>query len=403
MGYHYDLLDEGFLADPYPTYRRLREHDPAYYDPATNQWLVSRYADVHQLTRDPRLSSDRVAAMIDRASAEGEADLEVLRRLLTRRLFLTDPPGHTRIKALMNKAFTPARVNAMRPLVQAAVNELLDAARSGAPVDLIREFADPLPSRMITTILGIPRQDKDRLKAWTDEIYAFMAHAAIPLGERTRRGAQAAVEITAYLRNQLARHRTAPGDDLLDGLITAEEQGGVLSEEELIANVVGLINAGHETTTNLIGNGVWLLLKHPEQRRVLADDPALLPGAIEEVLRFESPIQIIARRTLAEIEVAGSRIPPDRNVALLLGAANRDPSQFDDPDRFNVARADHRHLAFGFGAHYCIGAALARLVGQVAIETLLRRWSHLALVPDSSPRWRRYPAFRGLERLPVVF
>jgi cytochrome P450 len=397
-----DLTAPEFIANPYPAYQRLRADSPVCWDEAHGHWLVSRYADVHDLLRDDRLSSDQLGAYVGRLSAEEQAGVAPLRDLLTNRLLLTDNPAHRRIRSLMQLAFTPRRVEQMRPTILAAVNELVDRVRPAGRMDLVRDLADPLPSRIIAALLGLPPQDRDRFKIWTDDIYAFLGISAVPLASRARQATASARQLTAYLAELFGAIRRQPRDDLLSAMVAAEEQGDRLTETELFSNVVGLINASHETTTNLIANTALTLLRNPGQLRRLNTEPFLLPNAIEEGLRYESPIQIISRRAVADVTVEGVAIGSGDRVALLLGAANRDPVAFPDPDVFDVARPEIKHLAFGGGPHYCLGAALGRLEGQVAIETLFRRLPGLRLA-EAPLNWRPYPIFRGLVGLSLEF
>ena len=289
----------------------------------------------------------------------------------------------------------------MRSTVQTVLDELLEGIEPGGSFDVIHNVADPLPSRMITMMLGIPAEDRDRFKTWTDAIYLFMGLSGTPVLDRARAATCAVNELTDYLRREIAAVRRSPRDDLLSDLVAAEEQGDTLTEAEMISNVVGVLNAGHETTTNLIGNGVLSLLQNPGSWEMLRDDAASYRCAVEEILRYESPIQMIGRIAAENVEVGGVTIGQGQPVALILGSANRDPEQFPDADRFDIRRPDNRHVAFGHGPHFCIGGALARLVGQVVFSTLPLRFPGLTLATERH-EWRPYPVFRGLRQLPVV-
>ena len=288
--------------------------------------------------------------------------------------FSATAPRHIVLRGLIHKAFTPRRIELMRTTVQKVLDELLEGVAEAESFDLIEDVADPLPSRMITMMLGIPAEDRDRFKSWTDAIYLFIGFSGTPILERARAAASAVQELTEYLRREIAAVRRSPRDDLLSDLVAAEEQSDTLTEAELISNVVGVLNAGHETTTNLIGNGVLTLLENPGSWEMLRDDPTLIPRAVEEVLRYESPIQMISRIAAETVEVCGVTIRRGQPVALILGSANRDPEQFPHADRFDISRADNRHVAFGHGPHFCIGGALARVVGQVVFGTLPLRF-----------------------------
>jgi cytochrome P450 len=342
-----------------------------------------------------------VDTLMNRLPAETHAEFAPLRAILVDRMLLTDAPRHNRLRGLIHKAFTPRRIELMRGTVQTVLNELLQGVKHRGTFDVIRDVADPLPSRMITIMLGIPAEDRDQFKTWTDSIYLFMGLSGVPILERARAASSAVAELTAYLRREIAAVRRSPRDDLLSDLVAAEEQNETLTEAELIANVVGVLNAGHETTTNLIGNGVLTLLQNPGSWELLRDEPSVVALAVEEVLRYESPIQMIGRTAIENVEIHGVTIGQGQPVALMLGSANRDPEQFPDADRFDIRRADNRHVAFGHGPHFCVGGALARVVGQVVFGTLPHRFPGLSL-GNEQRKWRPYPLFRGLERLPVV-
>jgi cytochrome P450 len=398
------LFTTGLLADPYPEYHRLRRDSPAYLDPDFNEVLLTRYADCVAVLRHPRLSSRRVAE-------EGLPIPEAFRwvvgpviRSLSRQMLFSDPPDHTRLRALASKAFTPRVVDAMRDRIQALTDSLLDGlAAAPGPVDLIREFAQPLPLLVITEMLGVDARDRGRFKTWSEDLALFIGGTTLPQSVVLLRGARGMTGLRRYFRAQVRRRRAAgggPGTDLLGALMAAEEQGDQLTEEELLANCALLLAAGHETTSNLIGNGVWSLLRHPDQLQALQADPALIEGAVEEVLRFESPVQWTGRVALEEVRINDLTLPAGQRLAVCLGAANRDPAQFPDPDRFDIRRADSRHLAFSHGIHFCLGAALARLEGQVALGTLAARFPNLRAAATGL-EWQANFTLRGLKRLPV--
>ena len=404
----FDLTSPEFLRDPYPIYASLRREMPVSWDDRLGYWFVTRYADVHALLRDHRLSSDSLGDWIGRLPAADQAAAQPLREILTNRIVLTDHPDHRRIRGLMQLAFTPRRVELMRQVIESYLNELMDKAEAssqgkggpekGVTVDLISQVADPLPAHVIASMLGLPPEDHHRFKTWTDEIYSFMGVSAEPVTARARRATAAAVQLREYLAKLFAQIRQSPRDDLLSGMVAAEEQGAKLTQTELFSNVVGMINAAHETTTNLIGNTILNLLRNPSQWQALVADPGLAESTVEEGLRYESPIQAVARRTLEPIEVAGVQIPAQQPLALGLAAANRDDAFFPDPNRFDIRRPDNKHVAFGGGQHFCLGAALGRLEGQIALATISRRWPRLALADDQIV-WRPYPIFRGLAAL----
>ncbi len=396
----FDLTSPEFIADPYPAYRFMRDQMPVCRDEKSAAWVVTRYADVYPLLRDRRLSSDQVSAFLSRLPAEQQAALAPLRDILTNRVTFTDNPVHARIRGLMQLAFTPRHVERMRPVIEAEVNELLDRVRPAGRMDLVADFADPLPSHVICEMLGLPPGDRAKFKGWTDDIYAFLGLSPVPLADRAATAVKSAVQLKAYLADLFAEIRRHPRDDLLSALVAAEQQGDRLSDTELYSNVVSLINASHETTTNLIANTVLTLLRNPDQLAKLRADPGLIEGVVEEGLRYESPIQMLARVALEDLTLHGLTIRRGDRVALVIGSANRDPGLCPDPDRFDVTRGELKHVAFGGGPHFCLGAALGRLQGQVAIAAVVRRLPDLRLA-GAELRWRPYPVFRGLTALPV--
>jgi cytochrome P450 len=397
----HDLTSPAFLTDPYPTYDVLRRELPICRDERLGFWLVSRYADVFAALRDHRLSSAQLAEVMGRLPEGEREEARPLKEILTNRLLLTDDPDHRRIRMLMQLAFTPRQVERMREEIQRTIDELLVPCAHSGGFDLIADFADPLPAHVIAAMLGIPSGDRQLFKKWTDDIYAFMGVSAEPISARARRATESAAQLRSHLAELFAEARRQPREDLLSAMVAAEEQGTRLSETELFANVVGLINAAHETTANLIGNTVLNLLRNPDQWRKLLAEPSLCENTIEEGLRYDAPIQMLGRRAIADVELHGVTIPKGQQAALLLGAANRDPDQFADPNRFDVTRSDIKHVAFGGGPHFCLGAALGRLEGQMALATLVKRFPKLRLT-DQPIAWRPYPVFRGLRSLKLV-
>jgi pimeloyl-[acyl-carrier protein] synthase len=390
------LLPE-FHADPYPFYRRLREEDPVHQSPL-GIWVLTRYDDAVMVLRDPRFGREGMAELMEARLGAGS-----VRPTNTRDMLFRDPPDHTRLRALVSRAFTPRVVEAMRPHIQEIVDELLSRVEGAHGMDVIEDLAYPLPVTVICEMLGVPTADQDVFKQWSADIARSLDAAILPAGsEVITRGQEAGDALREYFRSLIAVRRKSPRPDLLSALIAAEEQGDKLSEPELVATCVLLLIAGHETTVNLIGNGVLALLRHPDQLRALADDPALIQTGVEELLRYDGPVQRTGRMTMADVEIGGRPIPKGSVVAAVIGAANRDPAHFPDPDRLDVARRENRHIAFGFGIHFCLGAPLARIEGQVAIGTLLRRMPALKLVSDT-PEWRESSVLRGLKTLPVTF
>ena len=385
-----------FHSNPYPFYRALREEDPVHQSPL-GFWVCTRYDDAVMILRDPRFGREGMAKLME-ARLGLTQDTSRARDML-----FQDPPDHTRLRALVSRAFTPRVVEVMRPHIQEIVDGLLDRVDGARAMDVIEDLAYPLPVTVICEMLGVPAADQDIFKTWSTDIARSLDAAILPAdSDAIPRGRDARLGLADYFRSLIATRRKDPKPDLLSALIAAEEEGNKLSEGELVSTCILLLIAGHETTVNLIGNGLLALLQHPDQLRALRDDPGLIQTGVEELLRFDGPVQRTGRMTTAEVEIGDKRIPRDSVVVSVIGAANRDPKQFADPDRLDVSRKDNRHIAFGFGIHFCLGAPLARLEGQIALGTLLRRMPKLALVSDV-PEWRESSTLRGLKSLPVTF
>jgi cytochrome P450 len=392
----FNPMDPDFVADPYPMYHRLRAEDPVHHSPL-GFWVLTRYADVIAMLRDGRLIKEPIAAFV--AARFGMAVPPGLGLSMLDR----DPPDHTRLRGLVSKAFTPRALERLRPGIQQIVDRLLDDVAGRGSMDLIEEFAYPLPVRVICEMLGVSVADHERFKQWGLDIARGLDAIMLPpdseVGRRSVSGRRALAE---YFHGLIAERRAAPRDDMLSALIAAEEAGDKLNEDELLATCILLLVAGHETTANLIGNGTLALLRHPAELRKLRENPGLIASAVEELLRFDGPVQRTARIPSEDIRIDGRTIGKGEMVMPFLGAADRDPAQFPDPDRLDIARADNRHIAFGMGIHFCLGAPLARMEGQIAIGTLLARLPRLALATDR-PRFRQSLTLRGLEALPVSF
>ena len=399
------LFGPDFFVDPYPLYAWLREFDPIRWDETVDAWVVTRYADVAALLNDPRFirgnPSDRDAALARRLADEGRPELLHVYRLVDSMMLFSDPPRHTRLRALANRAFTPRVVETMRPHIQDIVNGLLDDILPLGQFDAILDLASPLPVVVICELLGLPAEDRERFKHWSDDIVAFAAR----LGQGTEQAQKAlpsTIEISDYIHATVARLREHPDDSLLSALVAAEENGNRLTDEELLANAVLLLMNGHETTTYQIGNGLLALLRHSAQLQSLRDDPLLMSGAVEEMLRYDGAVQMRGLRIAEDCAIDGMRLRRNETALLMIGAANRDPACFPDPDRFDIFRSGVRHLDFGHGIHYCIAAALARAEIQIAIGTVLRRIPDLRL-ETSALDWQTVPVFRGLTSLPLAF
>jgi pimeloyl-[acyl-carrier protein] synthase len=393
----YNPLLPEFHANPYPFYRRLREEDPVHASPL-GIWVLTRYEDAVMVLRDPRFGREGIAELQEARLGAARARPKNSRDMLFR-----DPPDHTRLRALVSRAFTPRVVEEMRPHIQEIVDGLLDRVKGSGGMDVIEDLAYPLPVRVICEMLGVPTSDQEVFRQWSADIARSLDAALFPANSGVaERGQEASDALKEYFRSLIAVRRKHPQPDLLSGLIAAEEQGDKLSEAELLSTCVLILIAGHETTVNLIGNGLLALLGNPDQLRALASDPSLIQTGIEELLRYDGPVQRTSRMTMADVEIGGKKIAKDSVVVAAIGAANRDPAYFADPERLDVARKDNRHIAFGFGIHFCLGASLARIEGQVAIGTLLRRMPALKLVSDT-PEWRESSVLRGLKTLPVTF
>ena len=394
----FDLLclEPGFLEDPYPVYRRLRRWDPVHRCP-DGSYFLTRYDDVAAVYRDhARLSSDK---KVEFRPKFGESPLYEHH---TTSLVFRDPPDHTRLRRLFAAAFTPKALAALRPRVVRLVDGLLDRARERGGMDLIADFAFALPVELIGDMLGVPRADRGHLRDWSLAILGALE--PVPGAERLERGNRAVEEFKAFLRalcDDRRRHPIVDDDgEVLSALIAAEDEHGALSELELLHQCIFLLNAGHETTTNLIGNGVHALLEHPGELRRLRDDPSLIDTAIEECLRYESSNQLGNRRAVVDVEIGGVPMPAGTLITLGIGAANRDAAQFPDPDRLDVGRTPNRHLAFATGIHACAGMWLARMEGQVAIGRLLERFP--ALRPAGPVVRGGRVRFRALASFPVA-
>lgn len=397
-------LDEEFLRDPHAVLQRVRNSEQPIrrlvLPHGIPGWLITRYADARELLADPRVSKDSARArelLRSHAAVPADAPAEegaVMATALQHHMLNADPPAHTRLRKLVNKAFTARTVARLRPRIEEITAELLDQMAAAGSVDLVKSFAFPLPTTVICELLGVPAEDRHRFSAWTTSLVSRSDPDVI------RRDSAA---MAAYLAELVAGKRQNPTEDLLSELVHVTDQGDRLSEDELLAMAFLLLIAGHETTVNLIGNSVLALLNNPDQLAALRADESLLPNAIEEFLRFDGPVNIATLRfTVEPVHVGGVEIPANEFLLISLLSANRDPARFPDPDRLDVTRAAGGHLAFGHGIHYCVGAPLARLEAEIALGGLLRRFEKLSL--DGEPRalrWRDSTLVHGLESLPI--
>jgi pimeloyl-[acyl-carrier protein] synthase len=396
------LLSSGFLEDPYPDLHRLREIAPVLWSPAVGGWILTRYDHIVVTFKDTDSygNAHRLTRALEHLEPAAQAQLEPFRRHYSiPGLIHSDPPDHTRIRRLVLKAFTPPVIEAMRPRIQEIVNGLLDELEDDGTVDLIEGFAFALPITVLATILGVPPSGSRLFRRWADEILAFQGRNRPDVGLLLR--AQDTVfEAREYLADLISSKRSEPDGSVLSQLVSAEAEGDKLSMDELLSTTITLLIAGHETTTSLIGNGVLALMQHREQWDAIRADPSLISQAVEEILRFESPVARQPRLIRRDVELGGQTLRAGEMAFQMLGAANRDPEQFANPDAFDIRRSPNRHIAFGLGPHFCIGAPLARAEGQIAFATMAARFPDLELA--DAPRWDvEKPNSRVLRELPI--
>jgi len=385
-----------FIANPYPFYHRLQAEDPVHRSTLLpDTWVVTRYADVVMVLRDSRFDRHDAESFFRERFGEG-----LLLSVFTKWMLFRDPPDHTRLRNLVNKAFTPRAIEGLRPRIQDIVNFLLDDVQPHGRMDIMADLAYPLPVLVICELLGVPAKDRDLFKEWSGDVARTLDPIQTP--EMVEKGHAIVDSMVNYFRGLIATLRKNPQDNILSGMIAAEEQGDRLSEEELLANCILLFSAGHETTVNLIGNGLLALMRNPEQKQLLQENPPLIQSAVEEFLRYDGPVQLTGRSTKEDIEIGGNLIREGERVMTVLAAANRDPAQFSDPDRLDIVRKDNHHVALGHGIHFCLGASLARAEAQLAIGTFLRRMPQATWL-EETPHWRPAFTLRGLEKLPVRF
>ena len=402
-GRKYELYSEEFRADPHATFALMREHDPLLCQPGIDNetmiWFVTRHEDVAAvLLDDERFVRDQRLALTEEELAANP--LPPALELIDNHMLNPDGADHRRLRRLVTKAFTPKMVDQLRPRIQEIADELIDAVEGRGSMDLSADYAFPLPITVIADLLGVPHADQDRFREWSD---AIITPAIGP--EALERFFGQMGELVEYLTDLFAARRAEPRDDLVSALLAARDADDALSEEEVFGTVVLLIVAGHETTVGLIGNAVTSLLERPDQLTLLREDPSLIPAAVEELLRYEGPVERALNRWAAtDVELGGHTIRRGELVIAILNSADRDPARFEEPDRLDVARKDTRHLAFGRGSHYCLGAPLARLEAEIALETLFRRLPGLRLATTADElEWRPTPGFRRVVTLPVAW
>ena len=396
----FNPLDPAFRIDPYPVYARLRAEGPVYRAP-WGGFVFSRYAPCEALLKDPRSSSDfRTSDAFREFVAQQGGDPNAGFLGGTRPFLFLDPPDHTRLRGLVNKAFTPRTVEGLRSRIEEIVSELLDRAEQKGSLEVVEDFAYPLPVQVICEMLGVPVKDHETFQDWSRELARSLDPEEFLPPEVIERRQRAIESFGAYFNGLVEEHRAQPRDDLLSALIAAEEAGDKLTGLELLATCILLLVAGHETTVNLIGNGTLALLRHPDQLALLRDDPSLARSAVEELLRYDPPVQFTGRVALEDITIGDVTIPKGQQSVILLASANRDPEVFADPDRLDITRAENRHLSFGHGIHYCVGAPLARLEAEIALGALVQRFPDMRLLADAPP-YKENIVLRGLASLPV--
>jgi cytochrome P450 len=397
----FDPLSPEFKRDPYPVYAVLREETPIFYHDTMRFWFVSRHEDVSALLRDRRFgrSIEHIMSREEAGLPPRNPAYASFHKLGAHSMFDKEPPDHTRLRSLVHKVFTPRRVELLRGKIEAISNDLIDRALPKGRMDLLEDFAVPIPVTVIAELLGISESDRHHLRPWSNDIVALYELNHTP--EQAARAIAAAEEFSDYLRNLARLRKREPQDDLITALATVEEAGDVLTEDELISTCVLLLNAGHEATVNVVGNGMLALFKNPQQFHLLRDQPEHLATAIEELMRYDTPLQLFRRWVLEDVIYKGVAFKRGQEIALLFGAANRDPLVFAQPDQLDITRKENPHISFSLGIHYCLGAPLARLELQTALSTLLRRLPNLRL--EVEPEYRDGYVIRGLKDLIVAF
>ncbi|OKO79792.1 cytochrome P450 [Bradyrhizobium sp. NAS80.1] len=400
-----DFADPKINADPFPLFAQLRESDPVHWSSAMKAWVVTRYEDVKRVAvANSDMSADRLAPFFAAAPAESRSSYASLMTYLGNWMVFRDPPEHTRLRRLFTKAFTSRSVKALEPNVEQIVGLLFDEmerkSASGGAVDWIADFAYPLPATVMMDLLGVPREDLLQVKQWSDDIALFIGTSRTT-ADKYRRAEAGAKAMADYFRGVVAERAADPRDDIISQMVLAREEQEALSDDEVIATCILLLFAGHETTTNLLGNGLYYTMKSREQWERVKDDPSLIEPAVEEWLRYDGPSGALARVVTADVDFGGRRLQQGQRLFAFINAANRDSEQFPDADCFDVGRSPNAHLTFGHGIHFCLGAQLARLEGQIALRSLIERFPGIAPATASAPEWKDSLILRGLQSLPV--
>jgi cytochrome P450 len=394
-----DLKSLPNVRDPFPVYRWLREHEPVHWSESLRAWVVTRYADALEIFDRPDLFSSDRFRRLDPKFASTRPEVRAVADVLGDWLVFRDPPDHTRLRALLQKSFTPRQLEKNRHRIQATIDQLLDTAASRGEMDFIRDFAFPLPAMVIALLLGAPTADLEAIKRWSDRLAAYLG-GSVDARDNFSEASAGVAKLTGYFRDLLGEKLKNPTDDLMSLMLRAEHEGDSLSEDEVVSNCVLLLFAGHETTTNLLGNGLFHLLRHPGELAALEAHPSLGESAVEELLRYDSPVPATTKVATRDIEWRAADIRAGEMVLPFMSSANRDPRQFKHPDQLDIRRKPNRHLAFAFGIHFCLGAPLARLEAKLGFEALLRRFRRLELAAPE-PRWKPMIFLRGLESLPL--
>jgi cytochrome P450 len=400
MTYGFDPWSPAFVAHPYEVYARLRTEAPVAWFEPTKQWLVSRHVDVSALLRDRRLGRSylHLGGHEDFGHPADPPELAPFWHLIRNGMLDREPPDHTRLRRLVSKAFTPRRVTELAPTVQRIADAVVDDLLAAGGGDLIATVAEPLPVTVIAELLGVPESDRHQLRPWSADICGM--YELNPSAQAQRTAVTACEEFSEYLRGLARFRRTHPADDLITAMVQVQDEGDRLTEDELIGTCVLLLNAGHEATVNVTGNGWWSLFRNPGQLAALRTDPGLLPTAVEELMRYDTPLQMFERWVLEDMTWGGVDLAKGTEIALLFGSANHDPEVFEDPGRLDLARVDNPHISFGAGIHFCLGAPLARLELELSFGTLLRRVPRLELATE--PEWKAGYIIRGLKELLVT-
>lgn len=396
----FDPLARDFQHNPYPVYDELRATTPIFYWEPWKIWFFTRYDDVNTLLRDRRLGRTMEHILPPEKRYVPPASIEPFARLSQHSMFDKEGDEHTRLRGLVHKVFTPKRVESLRGQIETITNELLDKVVDKGEIEVLEDFAVPLPVNVISEMLGIPESDRHLLRPWSNNIVAMYELDHTP--EQERLAVQSSIDFADYLRKLASERRAHPKQDLITALVQVEEAGERLTMDELISTCVLLLNAGHEATVNVVGNGLWALLQHPEQMQQLVDNPALIPTAIEELMRFDTPLQLFRRWVLEDMEYGGYHFKQGDELGLMFGAANRDPARFANANQLDVTREDNPHITFGGGVHFCMGAPLARLELQIAYRALLTRLPKLRLKGDA-PQFKDAYVIHGLHDLRLQF